>query len=220
MFQGFTDQTVDFLWEIRFNNNREWFAEHKPVYLEHVQKPMKELTSAMYDWFSAAYPNLCMNTHISRIYRDARRLFGRGPYKDHLWCSFQTASNGTEVPCFFFELAPEGWSYGVGYFADRAGMSERFRRFVDANPKKLDKLVAAFEKQDEFKLYGQSYARSKGHQGERIEPWYNKKSIALIAEQPYNAVSNSQELLAHLQRAFTFLMPYFRYLDQVYKSVE
>ena len=29
MFEGFSPETVDFLWGIRLNNNREWFLAHK-----------------------------------------------------------------------------------------------------------------------------------------------------------------------------------------------
>lgn len=29
MFTGFTPETIDFLWGIRMNNNRDWFLEHK-----------------------------------------------------------------------------------------------------------------------------------------------------------------------------------------------
>ena len=29
MFKGFSDATTDFLWNIRFNNEREWFNDHK-----------------------------------------------------------------------------------------------------------------------------------------------------------------------------------------------
>ena len=29
MFNGFTPAAIDFLWGIRFNNNRDWFQEHK-----------------------------------------------------------------------------------------------------------------------------------------------------------------------------------------------
>ena len=67
MFQGFTDETVDFLWGIRFNNDREWFAENKPIFQRAVQTPMKELAEELHDWFAEAHPNLCVNMHISRI---------------------------------------------------------------------------------------------------------------------------------------------------------
>ena len=29
MFQGYTQETVDFMWGIRFNNERGWFFEHQ-----------------------------------------------------------------------------------------------------------------------------------------------------------------------------------------------
>lgn len=43
MFTGFTDETVDFMWGIRFNNERAWFEAHKEIYLTHFYQPMREL---------------------------------------------------------------------------------------------------------------------------------------------------------------------------------
>ena len=39
MFTGFTDETVDFMWGIRFNNERTWFEAHKDVYLTSFTSP-------------------------------------------------------------------------------------------------------------------------------------------------------------------------------------
>ena len=36
MFTGFTDETVDFMWGIRFNNERTWFEAHKEIGRAHV----------------------------------------------------------------------------------------------------------------------------------------------------------------------------------------
>ena len=87
MFQGFSGATVDFLWGIRFNNERSWFEAHKEEYQTHLLSPMKALSAEVYDRFHDKHPDLPMVCKVSRIYRDARRLFGRGPYKDHLWLS-------------------------------------------------------------------------------------------------------------------------------------
>ncbi len=43
MFQGFSQGAVDFLWSIRFNNERSWFLAHKEEYLTLVDRPMREL---------------------------------------------------------------------------------------------------------------------------------------------------------------------------------
>ena len=34
MFQGYTSETLDFMWGIRFNNDRAWFQAHKEEYLQ------------------------------------------------------------------------------------------------------------------------------------------------------------------------------------------
>ena len=45
MFRGFTDETVDFMWGIRFNNERTWFEANKGTYLTQFQQPMRELAA-------------------------------------------------------------------------------------------------------------------------------------------------------------------------------
>lgn len=85
MFQGFTQGTTDFLWGIRFNNERGWFLAHKEEFQTLVDAPLRELASQVSQAINDKFPNLQLNCKVSRIYRDARRLYGRGPYKDHLW---------------------------------------------------------------------------------------------------------------------------------------
>ena len=36
-------EIIQFLTELRQNNNREWFAEHKATYVEKIYEPMKAL---------------------------------------------------------------------------------------------------------------------------------------------------------------------------------
>lgn len=117
MFTGYTDQTVDVFWGIRFNNDRAWFAEHKQEFQDAVMTPTKALAGELYDWFQETYPDLHLNVHISRIYRDARRLFGRGPLNDHIWFSFQNAiENRGEAPCFWFQVGADGYGCGAGWW--------------------------------------------------------------------------------------------------------
>ena len=43
MFQGYSQETVDFMWGIRFNNERGWFLVHKDDYQQHLLTPTREL---------------------------------------------------------------------------------------------------------------------------------------------------------------------------------
>ena len=107
MFTGYTDQTVDVFWGIRFNNERGWFLAHKEDYQSHVLAPTRALGEQVYDTMHEKYPHEPFLLKMSRIYRDARRLHGRGPYKDHLWFGLRrmAPSEGAE-PGFYFEVAP------------------------------------------------------------------------------------------------------------------
>ncbi len=90
MFQGYSQETVDFMWGIRFNNERGWFLAHKDDYQQHLLAPTRELGQTVYDGLAAALPHEPLILKVSRIYRDARRLHGQGPYKDHLWFCVRT----------------------------------------------------------------------------------------------------------------------------------
>ena len=48
-FQGYTQETVDFLWGIRFNNERGWFLAHKDDYQQHLLAPTRELAIQIRD---------------------------------------------------------------------------------------------------------------------------------------------------------------------------
>ena len=54
MFQGFTPEAVEFLWGIKFNNNREWFLPRKEQFLALVDRPMRGLGSELFDALAAA----------------------------------------------------------------------------------------------------------------------------------------------------------------------
>ena len=56
MFQGYSQETVDFMWGIRFNNERGWFLAHKDDYQQHLLAPTRELGQAVYEGLSAALP--------------------------------------------------------------------------------------------------------------------------------------------------------------------
>ena len=118
MFQGYSQETVDFMWGIRFNNERGWFLVHKDDYQQHLLTPTRELGQAVYEGLSEALPQEPLILKVSRIYRDARRLHGQGPYKDHLWFCVRTGDQDwTGRPTFYFEIAPDYYSYGMGFLS-------------------------------------------------------------------------------------------------------
>ena len=221
MFTGFTDATVDFLWGIRFNNERPWFEAHKETYLSELYRPMKDLGAEIYDFLSEQRPEDPMVCRVSRIYRDARRLHGQGPYKDHLWFCVRTGDQDwTGRPTFYFEIAPDYYSYGMGFWAASAATMTRYRQQIDRDPKTLEKLGRQFDRQQVFQLTGPDYVRSKGQVSDLLRPWYQKKSLTLSHEVPLDESLYSPDFASRVTEDLKTLLPFYRYFAALCAAAE
>ena len=218
MFQGFSQQTIDFMWGIRFNNERSWFNAHKEDYLTHLYEPMKALAAQVQQEVNDAFPEAQLNMKVSRIYRDARRLFGRGPYKDHLWFTLFRWDGSEEGirPVFWFELTPEGWSCGLGFYSAKPLTMEKHRARIARDPAPLLKLHKKLERQDVFSLTGPEYARPKTCPTPQLQSWYNKRHFSLEHDEPLTEILYSPALARRLVEGFTFLMPYHDYFSTLW----
>ncbi len=213
-FEGFAPEAAAFLWDLRFNNERPWFNEHKEQFKEVLDTPFKALAQELLARMADAYPKREWYLHVSRIYRDARRLFGRGPYKDHLWFTLRCdESKDAEIPALYFEFAPDGCSYGFGYWDAPAALMERYRRAALANPAKLERLARKVQRQSTFTLGGRDYARRKIEHSALLDPWLNKRSIMLDCSRGHDALDETRPLADTLFEGFCFLMPYYDYFD-------
>ena len=213
MFQGFTPEAIEFLWGVKFNNNREWFGEHKQEYLDLIDKPLRELSQQLLDAMNEEFPKLGFRQHVSRIYRDARRLFGRGPYKDHLWLVIERPQDDhLGRPAFYFEIAPNYYSYGFGFWDMSPETAAKLRARIDRDPKPMEKLARKLNK-SKFSLYGEEYKRPKGDVGKLLNPWYNRKNIGVSFDDNCEGVLFTPELFDEILEGFRFLMPFYQYFD-------
>ncbi len=212
-FQGFSQGAVDFLWGIRLNNERSWFLAHKEEYLTLVDAPLRLLGAEVARQMTETFPKLGLELKVSRIYRDARRLHGRGPYKEHLWFSLRRPSESEgAAPGFYFELAPEQYSYGMGCYDPTPLTMAKLRARVDRDPRPLARLVRAVEKRGEFHLYGELYKRPKGDPGPLLYPWYNSRNVGVSCERNCEGPLFTQELADQLLDGFRSLEPLYRWL--------
>ncbi len=217
MFQGFSQETVDFMWGIRFNNEKSWFEAHKADYQAYFLAPMKELGGQVQAALLDRFPKSGLNLKVSRIYRDARRLFGRGPYKDHLWLSlFRYGNESGGHPVFWFELAPDNWSYGMGFWDAPASVMEKHRARIDRDPAPLLRLHNKLARQEEFTLEGPSYSRPKPCGQPKLAEWCNKKILSLSHEEPLSEFLYTPALADRLVEGFAFLMPYYDYFSTLW----
>ena len=221
MFEGFTRETSDYLWDLSFNNERPWFQEHKDRYLQVLHEPFHALAEELETRMRREYPLENFSLHVSRIYRDARRLFGRGPYKDHLWFTLKNGDNRhTEGPMFWFELSASQFGYGLGFFDVSPSEMEAFRRRVDAAPAQFERLASEVMKMRGFRVAGPEYKRPKKDLGPVINPWYNRKCFGLEHTADFDPAKLGPDLPDRLFRTYQRLMPMYDYLYDCYRSAQ
>lgn len=212
MFTGFTPETMDFLWGIRMNNNRDWFTQHKGDYVRTLYEPMKELGQAVFQPFLERPGNLLK---VSRIYRDAR-MHPPTPYKESLWlCIRRDVDWWAENPCLYFELNPEGANYGFFYWKPRTAVLEDFRRNISAKPDDFLKLISDTEAAVGQPVTAECYKRPKPTDNPALIPYFAwKGQIGCTREiAPGDRLFGSQ-LEKEVSGFFEALTPLYEYFNQ------
>ena len=212
MFTGFTPETMDFLWGIRMNNNRDWFTQHKGDYVRTLYEPMKELGQAVFQPFLERPGNLLK---VSRIYRDAR-MHPPTPYKESLWlCIRRDVDWWAENPCLYFELNPEGANYGFFYWKPRTAVLEDFRRNISAKPDDFLKLISDTEAAVGQPVTAECYKRPKPTDNPALIPYFAwKGQIGCTREIAPGDRLFGPQLEEEVSGFFEALTPLYEYFNQ------
>ena len=212
MFEGFSPETVDFLWGIRMNNNREWFLEHKKDYVNHLYEPMKALGKDLFRPFQDKPGNLLK---VSRIYRDAR-MHHPQPYKESLWiCIRRDVEWWAENPCLFFEIRPEGVSYGFIFLQPRVSTLEDIRRDMAANPNAFLELIRKTEKATGVPVTAELYKRPKEAPVPELAPYFAwRKYVACTVDEPVSEALFGPELGTRVGAFLETLIPLYEYFNR------
>ena len=212
MFEGFSPETVDFLWGIRMNNNREWFQAHKKQYVDTLYEPMKELGKELFEPFLERPGNLLK---VSRIYLDAR-LHHPLPYKESLWiCIRQDVEWWAENPCLYFEINPDEVHYGFFIWKMRTSAMEEFRKYITANPDEFLELIRATEEAVGQPITAETYKRPKPTDNPALEPYFAwKGKIGCTRHEDFSEGTFGPQLGEKVAEFFDQLMPLYDYFNK------
>lgn len=212
MFSGFTPQTIDFLWGIRMNNNRDWFQEHKQEYVQSLYEPMKALGQELFEPF-AQIPGTVLK--VSRIYRDAR-MHPPEPYKQSLWlCIRQDVQWWADNPCLFLEVNPEGVSYGFFFYHPKTAAMEQFRQQIAAQSQPFLQLMEDTRRAVDMDITARCYKWPKQAPDPRLQPYFDwRDEISCIRQIPPGPEMFGPELKDKAADFFAKLTPLYQYFTR------
>lgn len=218
-FEGFSAETIDFLWELRMNNSREWMEQNRERYQRVLKEPFDCLAAAL-TAESAVFGGREMKCSVSRINRDIRFSKDKSPYRDCRWVVlYDAALQGTawkERPSFYFELNPEGYTHGLGMWCSTPAFLAAYRKKIESNPAGLERLAKKFEKDPLFHLKGREYKKFKNETlSPLLQAWYPKRDILLAARGGMEELLFSPELPHFLVREWSRLKGFYAFLDEI-----
>ena len=210
----FDKSSLQFLKDLKKNNNREWFTEHKPVF-----KTAQDNAKAFY---AAIQANLNKHDEIDkfklfRIYRDVRFSKDKTPYQPHFAGSFSRKGKHLR---------------GGYYLRLRPGESFLAGGFWEPNKEDLFRIRKEFELDDsEIRkiLKGKNYVKYfdgkfEGEEVKTAPKGFDKEhpAIDLIRKKGFIAVRrfSDKEILApdflkEVDTTFKALRPFFDYMSEV-----
>ena len=153
---------LDFLKDLAANNNREWFAEHKPRYIaaaEVLGEVVDRLIAGL-GAFDDDVKYLHAKDCVYRIYRDIRFSPDKSPYKRHMAAYMARGGRKSIRPGYYFHLQPNGESLiAGGLYCEDSKMVKAARRAIDDNREEFLEIVGESSFKDTFVFAGDRLKR-------------------------------------------------------------
>ena len=136
---------VAYLQELALNNNKTWFDAHREEYAA-LRAEFTTLVGAVLGQVALVDPaveHLRPADCIFRINRDVRFARDKSPYKTQFSAILCPQGRSTNLPAYYFHINADGELLaGGGMYAPEPAQLAAVRRFILAQPNRLDALLA------------------------------------------------------------------------------
>ena len=179
-FRGFSSEAIQFLVDLRANNDRAWFQPRKARYEALLKEPFEAMIAALAERLEARGVPMLADPKRSpcRSYRDTRFSKDKSPYKSHLGASFPwverapgtQAGGGHDERAHgtggYFHFQPGEMFAGGGMWQMEKPALDAFRTVVRDDP---DRVRAAVEEPGFLRAWGEVEAHDEL---KRLPPGY------------------------------------------------
>lgn len=134
---------LPFIKELRENNNREWFAVHKPRY-DRLRKHLEAMTDtciARMSRFDPELRGLTAKRCMYRIYRDTRFSPDKTPYKRYIGIFICKGGAHGEFSGYYLHLEPGHCAVGAGVYGLQPESMKKIRQHIYFRSADFKKLV-------------------------------------------------------------------------------
>lgn len=180
---------LNFLNELKENNNKEWFTENKSRYAKEVAEPFKKFVGALIDALSPFMDGMFVTPSecIYRINRDLRFSKDKTPYKTQV--SALVSRNGKKdytTPGLYVQFSWEDMRVYSGCHELNPKQIEKIRKHIFYNLEEFDSLT-------KDKAFRSTFGEIRGEKYKRIQA-------------PFSEIVDEQALI--LNKSFYYFKKY------------
>ncbi len=211
---AFEKSSLQYLKELKKNNNRDWFTDTKPNF-KIAQDNAKELYSLIQERLEKH--DEIDRFKLFRIYRDVRFSKDKTPYQPHFAGSFSRL--GAELRGGYYLRIRPGESFlAGGFWAPEKDDLLRIRQEIDVD---ASEIRAILNDKDYIKHFGGKF---EGEELKSAPRGFDKehKDIDLLRKKGFIAVKNftdeevlSKEFIKEVDKSYKALRPFFNLFSSI-----
>lgn len=212
-----TPSTFEFLKQLKKNNNREWFAQHKGRYLEELEAVVRFADALLLEMKKHDHiENESGKKSLFRIYRDTRFSKEKTPYKTH-WSGNLKRATKKLRGSYYFHIESGNSFVGGGFWGPEPHDLKRIRDEIAYDATEFKKIVGS-------KSFKNTFGTLKGEQLQTNPRGFdaNHPEINLLRYKQFLLIRRftdqevmKPEFLKEVNDTFKKMRPFFDYMSDV-----
>src|SRR5215471_16175800 len=218
-FSAFPKESLQFLRNLKRNNNREWFLAHKAIYEQYVKQPTSDLIEALGAEFQRFAPEMVSTAKVSayRIHRDTRFSKDKSPYKTHVAAVFPRSGLGKHDGAgFYLHIAPSEVFIGGGLYMPFPEDLRSVRQHIADEHQAFAKIIGSRQFQKLFGgITGEQLSRvPRGFSATHPAAEYLRYKNFLASRDFAPEVAVSPRFYKLVVQTFEGMVPFIRFLNE------
>ncbi|MBS1650751.1 MAG: DUF2461 domain-containing protein [Bacteroidetes bacterium] len=169
------NRLINFLEQLKLNNNKEWFEANKNTYLEckfNFEKIVQEIIIGISKFDKAILPTYDAKKCVFRIYKDVRFSKDKSPYKTNFGASINPGGKRSLIAGYYLHIEPNNSFIAGGVYMPIPEHLAAIRQEIDYNSSQLLKIFNSkgfkaffngFDEIDKLKSAPKNYDKNHPH---------------------------------------------------------
>ncbi len=208
----------DFLNQLKENNTREWFTEHKPEYL--MAKEAFETTVTQFitivKEIDPSVGDQVAKDCIFRIYKDTRFSKDKTPYKTNMGAFVAKGGRKSTLAGYYLHLEPNASMIAGGIYCPQSDVLKAVRKEIYHFPEEFKKILFNTEFKEVFpQMYEDKLKMApKGFPKDFEDIELLKYKSYTVLHSPADAELVAEDAESHIKRVVKVLEPFNSFINR------